>query len=90
VALCEGGEHGQFAAGLARDLLKAYVDKKTRLGQSLLVAKAPVRVGDGEMGGGGEKPNAPPASVSPSPKSPPQPAAAGEPVAQSTAPGARP
>jgi penicillin-binding protein 2 len=38
VALWEGGEHGQFAAGLARDMLKAYVDKKTRLGQSLLVA----------------------------------------------------
>jgi penicillin-binding protein 2 len=38
-ALWEGGEHGQFAAALVRDVLKAYVDKKTRLGQSLM-AKA--------------------------------------------------
>jgi len=40
VALWEGGEHGQFAAALVRDVLKAYVDKKARLGQSL-TAKAP-------------------------------------------------
>ncbi len=88
-ALWEGGEHGQFAAALVRDVMKAYIDKKTRLGQSLLVAASP-RQGEGETGRGGDKPNASPASVSPSPKSPPQPAAAGEPVAQSTAPGAQP
>lgn len=40
VALWEGGVHGQFAAALVRDVLKAYVDKKARLGQSLM-AKAP-------------------------------------------------
>ena len=40
VALWEGGEHGQFAAALVRDVFKAYVDKKTRLGKSLM-AKTP-------------------------------------------------
>jgi penicillin-binding protein 2 len=30
-ALFEGGEHGQFAAPIVRDVLKAYFDKKTRL-----------------------------------------------------------
>ena len=39
-ALWEGGEHGQLAAALVRDMLKAYVDKRARLGQSL-VAKRP-------------------------------------------------
>jgi penicillin-binding protein 2 len=31
VALFEHGEHGQFAAPIARDVIKAYFDKKTRL-----------------------------------------------------------
>jgi len=31
--LFEGGEHGQFAAPIVRDVLKAYFDKKVRLGQ---------------------------------------------------------
>ena len=31
VALWENGVHGQFAAALARDVLKAYFDKKARL-----------------------------------------------------------
>jgi penicillin-binding protein 2 len=45
-ALWEGGEHGQFAAGLVRDMFKAYVDKKARLGQSLSAAiKPPMRPG---------------------------------------------
>jgi penicillin-binding protein 2 len=88
-ALWEGGEHGQFAAALVRDVMKAYIDKKTRLGQSLLVAASP-RQGEGETGRGGEKSDASPASVSPSPKSPPQPAPAGEPVAQSTVREAQP
>ena len=95
VALWEGGEHGQFAAGLVRDLMKAYVDKKTRLGQSLLVAASPrpgggetaARQGDVETGRGGDKTVGSPASVSPSHKSPPQPT---QPVAQSTVPEARP
>jgi len=38
--LYEGGEKSYFTAALVRDVLKAYVDKKTRLGQSLM-AKAP-------------------------------------------------
>ena len=41
VSLWEGGEHGQFAAALVRDVLKAYVDKKTRLGQSLIATSPP-------------------------------------------------
>ena len=32
-ALFENGEHGQLAAPIVRDVLKAYFDKKTRLGQ---------------------------------------------------------
>jgi penicillin-binding protein 2 len=32
-ALFEGGEHGQLAAPIVRDVLKAYFDKKARLGQ---------------------------------------------------------
>jgi len=35
-ALYEGGEKSYFTAALVRDVLKAYVDKKARLGQSLL------------------------------------------------------
>ena len=31
VALFEHGEHGQFAAPIVRDVMKAYFDKKTRL-----------------------------------------------------------
>jgi hypothetical protein len=31
VAFYEHGEHGQFAAPLARDVIKAYFDKKARL-----------------------------------------------------------
>jgi len=32
-ALFENGEHGQLAAPIVRDVLKAYFDKKTRLAQ---------------------------------------------------------
>jgi penicillin-binding protein 2 len=32
-ALFENGEHGQLAAPIVRDVIKAYFDKKTRLGQ---------------------------------------------------------
>ena len=31
VALFEHGEHGQFAAPIVRDVMKAYFDKKARL-----------------------------------------------------------
>jgi penicillin-binding protein 2 len=40
--LYEGGEKSALTAALVRDVLKAYVDKKTRLGQSLLAATKPV------------------------------------------------
>ncbi len=33
VALFEGGEHGQFAAPIVRDVMKAYFDKKTRIAE---------------------------------------------------------
>jgi penicillin-binding protein 2 len=39
--LYEGGEKSYFTAALVRDVLKAYVDKKTRLGQSLLAGNKP-------------------------------------------------
>ena len=35
VTLFEGGEHGQMAAALVRDVMKAYFDKKTRLAAEL-------------------------------------------------------
>jgi len=40
-ALWEGGEKSYYTAALVRDVLKAYVDKKTRLGQSLVAATKP-------------------------------------------------
>jgi penicillin-binding protein 2 len=33
VALFEHGEHGQFAAAIVRDVIKAYFDKKERVTQ---------------------------------------------------------
>jgi penicillin-binding protein 2 len=36
--LWEGGEHGQLAAGIARDVLKAYFDKKGRTAKSQMMA----------------------------------------------------
>ena len=43
-ALFEGGQHGQFAAPIVRDVLKAYFDKKTRLGQPRQIAAVPQRI----------------------------------------------
>ena len=40
-ALYEGGMESKFSAALVRDVLKAYVDKKTREGKSLVAAKVP-------------------------------------------------
>jgi penicillin-binding protein 2 len=40
--LYESGEKSYFTAALVRDVLKAYVDKKTRLGQSLMAPRPPV------------------------------------------------
>jgi len=37
--LWEGGVHGQYAAAIARDVIKAYFDKKARLSQSNFVAE---------------------------------------------------
>lgn len=36
--LWEGGEHGQFAAAIARDVLKAYFDKKARTAKAQMMA----------------------------------------------------
>jgi penicillin-binding protein 2 len=36
--LWEGGVHGQFAAGIARDVLKAYFDKKARAAKAQMIA----------------------------------------------------
>jgi penicillin-binding protein 2 len=36
VALFEGGEHGNLAAPIVRDVIKSYFDKKARAGRSLL------------------------------------------------------
>jgi hypothetical protein len=38
-ALFEHGEHGQYAAPIVRDMIKAYFDKKTRI-QTWLQQKA--------------------------------------------------
>ncbi len=49
VALFEHGEHGQFAAPIVRDVIKAYFDKKTRLA-ALRTAEARVRAPGGLPG----------------------------------------
>lgn len=41
VALFENGEHGQLAAPIVRDVIKAYFDKKIRLQKSLRAATTP-------------------------------------------------
>lgn len=38
VALYEGGEHGYLAAPIVRDVIKAYFDKKARLGRALVAS----------------------------------------------------
>jgi penicillin-binding protein 2 len=43
--LYEGGEHGYLAAPVARDVIKAYFDKKARRERDALVAKATERFG---------------------------------------------
>ena len=39
--LYEGGEKSYYTAALVRDVLKAWLDKKTRLGQSLVATAKP-------------------------------------------------
>jgi penicillin-binding protein 2 len=46
VALFEHGEHGQFAATIVRDVVKAYFDKKTRI-QTFMQQKSAVTAGLG-------------------------------------------
>jgi penicillin-binding protein 2 len=41
VALFEGGEHGQLAAPIVRDVIKAYFDKKARSRPRQLLAGLP-------------------------------------------------
>lgn len=43
-ALFENGEHGQFAAPIVRDVIKAYFDKKIRLGERRELASLPPRI----------------------------------------------
>ncbi len=52
VALFEGGEHGHFAAPIVRDVLKAYLDKKTRMGlpPPRLSQAAPPRITPAALG----------------------------------------
>ncbi len=38
-ALFEGGQHGQFAAPIVRDVIKAYFDKKARTTRAQMVAE---------------------------------------------------
>ena len=49
VALFEHGEHGQFAATIVRDVVKAYFDKKTRI-QTFLQQKSAVTNGVAALG----------------------------------------
>ena len=42
--LYEGGEKSYYTAALVRDVIKAYVDKRARLGQSLVAATKPAPV----------------------------------------------
>ena len=41
VSLIEGGEHGSYAAPIARDVIKAYFDKKVRKSPQPLLAVGP-------------------------------------------------
>jgi penicillin-binding protein 2 len=43
--LFEGGEHGQFAARLAAQVIKAYVEKQRRLPSKIATQKGPVEIG---------------------------------------------
>jgi penicillin-binding protein 2 len=43
--LFEGGEHGQFAARLAAQVIKAYVEKQRRLPSKMATQKGPVEIG---------------------------------------------
>jgi penicillin-binding protein 2 len=63
-ALYEGGLHGQFAAALVRDVLKAYVDKKAREGKSLVAARVP----DTGTRGHADAAKTPPAEIAASPR----------------------
>jgi penicillin-binding protein 2 len=77
-ALYEGGMLSQFAAALVRDVIKAYLDKKARQGQSVVAMdKAPRREGAAEGGIAADnagKPAETVSSVAPSAQTPPQPA----------------
>ena len=48
VALFEGGQHGQFAAPIVRDVIKAYFDKKARTSPPRLLAGSRQPAGEGE------------------------------------------
>jgi penicillin-binding protein 2 len=67
VAFFEHGEHGQFAAPIARDVIKAYFDKKTRLtstqSEPAVIAKIAALVNFGRRSPGPSLANTPAPSV---------------------------
>ena len=49
--LYEGGKHGQFAAPIARDVIKAYFDKKSRTERGRILASLPASILPRQPGG---------------------------------------
>ncbi|HZT29927.1 MAG TPA: penicillin-binding protein 2 [Bryobacteraceae bacterium] len=81
VALYENGEHGQFAASLVRDVMKAYFDKKARLTTELMRQRSDAAARVSSLTHFGMPAQAPP----PEPAKPKAPEAA---VMESAVPGA--
>jgi penicillin-binding protein 2 len=63
VALFEGGEHGNLAGPIVRDVIKSYFDKKSRTGRDLLAAARPPQPGNPPQAG--PSPVAPAATTTP-------------------------
>jgi penicillin-binding protein 2 len=63
VALFEGGEHGNLAGPIVRDVIKSYFDKKSRSGRDLLAARWPPHPGNPPQAG--PSPVAPAATTTP-------------------------
>ena len=67
-ALWDHGEHGQFAAGLVRDVMKAYFDKKARLANAANHGRPVAAPDQGLAGVGFAKPQAIPQTQAPVPE----------------------
>jgi penicillin-binding protein 2 len=67
VSLWENGEHGMLAAPIARDVMKAYFDKKARLAAQAAKVGNAAQAAVGQLQGFGITPRATAAAVAPAP-----------------------